>query len=45
MKFDDNDNYNAYECCVSNIVYPSQMSHKHILKLIGCCLETENFPF
>lgn len=45
MKFDDNDNYNAYECCISNVVYPSQISHKHILKLIGCCLETENFPF
>lgn len=22
MKFDDNDNYNAYECCISNVVYP-----------------------
>lgn len=41
MKFDDNDNYNAYECCISNVVYRSQISHKHILKLIGCCLETE----
>ncbi|KAK0600010.1 hypothetical protein LWI29_010672 [Acer saccharum] len=30
-----------YDCCINNIVLASQMCHKHILKLIGCCLETE----
>ncbi|KAJ4723512.1 Protein kinase family protein [Melia azedarach] len=37
----DNANKNAYERCINNIVYASQMSHKHILRLIGCCLDTE----
>ncbi|KAK0600407.1 hypothetical protein LWI29_014641 [Acer saccharum] len=40
MKFDY-----SYKCeydeCINNIVFASQMCHKHILKLIGCCLETE----
>ena len=31
----------AYDSCINNIVFASQMCHKHILKLIGCCLETE----
>ncbi|KAK0602612.1 hypothetical protein LWI29_035241 [Acer saccharum] len=31
----------AYDFCINNIVFASQMCHKHILKLIGCCLETE----
>ncbi|KAJ4719455.1 putative Receptor protein kinase [Melia azedarach] len=31
----------AYKFCINNIIYASQMSHKHILRLIGCCLETE----
>ncbi|KAL5783708.1 hypothetical protein ACOSP7_008737 [Xanthoceras sorbifolium] len=26
--------------CFNNIVFASQMSHKNVLKLIGCCLET-----
>ncbi|KAK9215562.1 hypothetical protein WN944_007567 [Citrus x changshan-huyou] len=30
----------AYERCINNIVYAAQMNHKHILKLIGCCIET-----
>ncbi|KAK0601894.1 hypothetical protein LWI29_028544 [Acer saccharum] len=30
-----------YDECINNIVFASQMCHKHILKLIGCCLETE----
>ncbi|KAJ4706511.1 putative Receptor protein kinase [Melia azedarach] len=25
----------------NNIVFPTQMSHKNVLKLIGCCLDTE----
>ncbi|KAJ4706497.1 putative Receptor protein kinase [Melia azedarach] len=28
-------------CCYNNIVFPTQMSHKNVLKLIGCCLDTE----
>lgn len=31
----------ASERCFNNIVFASQMNHKSILKLIGCCLETE----
>ncbi|KAK9215565.1 hypothetical protein WN944_007570 [Citrus x changshan-huyou] len=30
----------AYESCINNVTYAAQMSHNHILKLIGCCLET-----
>lgn len=30
----------THKRCINNIVYAAQMSHKHILKLIGCCLET-----
>ncbi|KAK2640384.1 hypothetical protein Ddye_028179 [Dipteronia dyeriana] len=38
MKF-ENFSY-AYDFSIKNIVFASQMCHKHILKLIGCCLET-----
>ena len=31
----------TYEWCLRNIVFASQMSHKNILMLIGCCLETQ----
>lgn len=31
----------AEEYCYNNIVFASQMSHKNVLRLIGCCLETE----
>ncbi|GAY57398.1 hypothetical protein CUMW_179110 [Citrus unshiu] len=30
----------AYESCINNVTYATQMSHNNILKLIGCCLET-----
>lgn len=30
-----------YNTSINNIAYTSQMSHKHILKLIGCSLETQ----
>ncbi|KAJ4706493.1 putative Receptor protein kinase [Melia azedarach] len=29
------------DSCYNNIVFPIQMSHKNVLKLIGCCLDTE----
>ncbi|GAY31761.1 hypothetical protein CUMW_280520 [Citrus unshiu] len=29
-----------HESCINNVTYAAQMSHDHILKLIGCCLET-----
>ncbi|KAJ4706491.1 putative Receptor protein kinase [Melia azedarach] len=29
------------EYCYKNIVFPTQMSHKNVLKLIGCCLDTK----
>ncbi|ESR46614.1 hypothetical protein CICLE_v10003948mg [Citrus x clementina] len=41
MKFQNNDKYDAYEWCLKNIVFASQMSHSNILMLIGCCLETQ----
>ncbi|KAK2640383.1 hypothetical protein Ddye_028178 [Dipteronia dyeriana] len=41
MKFNDTPNSSeAYEYCYNNIVFASKMSHKNILRLIGCCLET-----
>ncbi|KAK0601767.1 hypothetical protein LWI29_027254 [Acer saccharum] len=40
MKFESESQY-SYDCCINNIVFASQMCHKHILKLIGCCLETQ----
>ncbi|KAK0601512.1 hypothetical protein LWI29_024925 [Acer saccharum] len=40
MKFESK-SQKAYDECINNIVFASQMCHKHILKLIGCCLETE----
>lgn len=40
MKFDKSCKQLSYGWSSNNIVYASQMSHKHILKLIGCCLET-----
>ncbi|KAK0600668.1 hypothetical protein LWI29_017261 [Acer saccharum] len=40
MKF-RSESQRAYDSCINNIVFASQMCHKHILKLIGCCLETE----
>ncbi|KAK0600485.1 hypothetical protein LWI29_015420 [Acer saccharum] len=41
MKFGDKPtSSDAYEYCYNNIVFASQMSHKNILRLIGCCLET-----
>lgn len=30
-----------YNTSINDIAYTLQMSHKHILKLIGCCLETQ----
>ncbi|KDO62215.1 hypothetical protein CISIN_1g035339mg [Citrus sinensis] len=30
-----------YNTSINDIAYTSQMSHKHILKLIGRCLETQ----
>ncbi|GAY57401.1 hypothetical protein CUMW_179140 [Citrus unshiu] len=30
----------TYGSCINNITYAAQMSHNHILKRIGCCLET-----
>lgn len=42
LKFGENYNSdNQYKFCFNNIVFGSQMSHKSILKLIGCCLETQ----
>ncbi|KAJ0013517.1 hypothetical protein Pint_19811 [Pistacia integerrima] len=42
MKFrDDPSRSDAYEYCFNNIVFASQMKHKNLFKLIGCCLETE----
>ncbi|KAK3200209.1 hypothetical protein Dsin_023624 [Dipteronia sinensis] len=40
MTFESNDKY-EYDCCINNFVFASQMCHKHILMLIGCCLETQ----
>ncbi|KAF9669943.1 hypothetical protein SADUNF_Sadunf13G0017200 [Salix dunnii] len=40
-KFDDGDQH--YEYCFNDIVYSSKMSvHKSFVKLLGCCLETQN---
>lgn len=41
MKYDSNRNQHALEWCINHIVYASRMRHKHIIKLIGCCLETQ----
>ncbi|KAK9219130.1 hypothetical protein WN943_007769 [Citrus x changshan-huyou] len=41
MKYNGNRNQHALEWCINHIVYASRMSHKHIIKLIGCCLETQ----
>ena len=30
----------THESCLNNITYAAQMSHNHILKRIGCCLQT-----
>ncbi|ESR34598.1 hypothetical protein CICLE_v10005345mg [Citrus x clementina] len=38
--FEDFDYAKAY--CFNNIVYASQMIHKNVLRLVGCCLETQN---
>ncbi|XP_052298049.1 non-functional pseudokinase ZRK2-like isoform X1 [Citrus sinensis] len=40
LKFDESYSDSAYRYSINNIVYAAQMDHKHILKLIGCCLET-----
>ena len=40
MKFVNSDY--AAEFCFNNIVFASQMNHKNVMRLIGCCLETEN---
>ncbi|KAK3200143.1 hypothetical protein Dsin_023558 [Dipteronia sinensis] len=40
MKFEPK-SQRSYDECINNIVFASQMCHKHILKLIGCCLETQ----
>ncbi|KAH9755144.1 non-functional pseudokinase ZRK2 [Citrus sinensis] len=40
MKFDESLPDSAYKYSINKIVYAAQMDHKHILKLIGCCLET-----
>ena len=39
MRFRES-NRDEHGSCINNIVYAAQMSHNHILKLIGCCLET-----
>lgn len=39
MKYSFDYNF-LYEERIKNIVFTSQMCHKHILKLIGCCLDT-----
>lgn len=41
MKFGDNYSENGENFCFNNIVFAAQMNHRNILKLIGCCLETE----
>ncbi|KAI9187462.1 hypothetical protein LWI28_028421 [Acer negundo] len=43
MKFDHEYpmDSNAYQYYFNNIAFASQMRHKNILKLIGCCLETQ----
>ncbi|KAJ4706496.1 putative Receptor protein kinase [Melia azedarach] len=38
MKFKD---YYGEQSCFNNLVFASQMTHKNVLQLIGCCLETE----
>ena len=41
MKFNGHEyRRHTHESCLNNITYAAQMSHNHILKLIGCCLET-----
>ncbi|KAK0602372.1 hypothetical protein LWI29_032692 [Acer saccharum] len=40
MKYSDN-SLDAYEYCLTNVVFAAQMRHKNVLKLIGCCLETQ----
>ncbi|KAJ4719456.1 putative Receptor protein kinase [Melia azedarach] len=41
MKFQNNGTFDAYEWCLKNIAFASQMRHRNFLKLIGCCLETQ----
>ncbi|XP_031260683.1 non-functional pseudokinase ZED1-like [Pistacia vera] len=33
--------YSVQDFCFNNIAFASKISHKNILKFIGCCLETE----
>ncbi|XP_031282867.1 non-functional pseudokinase ZED1-like [Pistacia vera] len=33
--------YSVQDFCFNNIVFASKISHKNVLKFIGCCLETE----
>ena len=40
LKYNESYSDSAYKFSINNIVYAAQMDHKHILKLIGCCLET-----
>ncbi|KAH9689324.1 Wall-associated receptor kinase-like 2 [Citrus sinensis] len=40
MRFRES-NRDGHGSCINNIVYAAQMSHNHILKLVGCCLETQ----
>ncbi|KAH9755140.1 serine/threonine-protein kinase ZRK1 [Citrus sinensis] len=40
MKYNESYSDSACKFSINNIVYAAQMDHKHILKLIGCCLET-----
>ncbi|KAK3200133.1 hypothetical protein Dsin_023548 [Dipteronia sinensis] len=39
MKFKDVQD--AKQFCFNNIVFAAQMNHKNVVKLIGCCLETQ----
>lgn len=41
MQYDGNRHQHVLEWCINHIVYASRMRHKHIIKLIGCCLETQ----
>lgn len=41
MKFVDSDYPHEFCSCFNTLIFASQMSHKNVLRLIGCCLETE----